>query len=131
MGRVMTEIIVRGRQGGKTTELIRRAAESHGYIVCADRRQARWIAERAREMGADIPFPMSASEFFGAQFYQPGCRAFLFDNLDQIIQQMSHGVPVIAATWTAEDETPDPAWMTGARPGPPPRRPGTGQKEAQ
>lgn len=102
----MTEIIVRARQGGKTTELIRRAAESGGYIVCTDQRRARQIAEHAREMGLNIPFPMTASEWQKRDYHPPGVRGLLFDDLDRIIQAMT-AVPVIAATWTAgSDDTP-------------------------
>ena len=99
----MTEIIVRGRQGGKTTELIRRAAETYGYIVCTDRRRARQIAEHAREMGLDIPFPLTADEWQKRAYHPPGVRGLLFDDLDRIIQGMT-AVPVLAATWTAEEQ---------------------------
>ena len=101
----MTEIIVRSRQGGKTTELIRRAAESGGYIVCSDQRRARQIADHARKMGLDIPFPLTAGEWQRRDYYQPGVRGLLFDDLDRIIQGMS-SVPVLAATWTADDSEP-------------------------
>lgn len=99
----MTEIIVRSRQGGKTTELIRRAAESGGYIVCTDQRRARQIAEHAREMGLNIPFPLTASEWQKRDYHQSGVRGLLFDDLDRIIQAMT-AVPVLAATWTAEEQ---------------------------
>jgi hypothetical protein len=99
----VTEIIVRSRQGGKTTELIRRAAESGGYIVCTDQRRAWQIAEHAREMGLNIPFPLTASEWQKRSYHPPGVRGLLFDDLDRIIQSMT-AVPVLAATWTAEEQ---------------------------
>lgn len=99
----MTEIIVRSRQGGKTTELIRRAADAGGYIVCTDQRRARQIAEHARDMGLNIPFPLTVHEWQERAYYPPGVRSLLFDDLDRIIQGMS-AVPVLAATWTAEPE---------------------------
>ena len=99
----MTEIIVRSRQGGKTTELIRRAAETGGCIVCTDRRRARQIAEHARKMGLSIPFPLTADEWQRHDYHPPGVRSLLFDDLDRIIQGMT-AVPVIAATWTAGEQ---------------------------
>ena len=102
----MTEIIVRGRQGGKTTELIRRAAEAGGYIVCTDQRRARQIAEHARKLGLTIPFPLTWEEFTGRHYHPPGVSGLLFDDLDRIIQGMS-SVPVLAATWTGEEQ-PEP-----------------------
>ena len=98
----MAEMIVRDRQAGKTTDLIRLAAENFAYIVCPNQRQATQIARQAKGMGLDIPFPLTADEFVRGEFYGRGIRGFLFDNLDQIMQQMAHGVPVIAASWTAE-----------------------------
>jgi len=98
----VTGIIVRGRQGGKTTELIRHSAETGGYIVCTDQRRARQIAEHARKMGLTIPFPLTAGEWQRREYHKPGVRSLLFDDLDQIIQGMS-AVPVLAATWTAEE----------------------------
>lgn len=101
----MSELIVRARGGGKTTELIRRAAEAGGYIVCRDQRTARGIAMRAKDMGLNIPFPLTAAEFFGGEFHTPGVKGFLFDDLDHLIQAQARGVPVLAATWTVDDTT--------------------------
>ena len=97
----MTEIIVRSRQGGKTTELIRRAADAQAYIVCTDQRRARQIAVQARDMGLSIPFPLTAHEWQERHYHPPGVRGLMFDDLDRIIQGMTT-VPVLAATWTAE-----------------------------
>ena len=100
----MTEIIIRPRQGGKTTELIRRARETGGYIVCTDQRRARQIADHARKMGLTIPFPLTAREWIRRGYHPPGVSGLLFDDLDRIIQGLSV-VPVLAATWTAEEAT--------------------------
>lgn len=94
------EIIIRARQGGKTTEVIRRSAETGAYIVCTDRRRAQQIARQAAGLGLSIPFPLTAGEWHSASYYQRGVRGLLFDDLDRIIQGMS-SVPVLAATWTA------------------------------
>ena len=99
------KIIVRGRQGGKTTEMIRLAAETHAYIVCTDQRRARQIAQQARDMGLSIPFPLTASEWQKHHYHPPGVRGIMFDDLDRIIQDLS-AVPALAATWTAEVQSP-------------------------
>jgi hypothetical protein len=96
-------MIIRGRQGGKTTEMIRLAAEHHAYIVCTDQRRARQIAEQARGMGLSIPFPLTAGEWRERSYHPPGVRGLLFDDLDRIIQGMTP-VPVLAATWTADED---------------------------
>jgi hypothetical protein len=103
----VTEIIVRPRQGGKTTEMIRLAAEHQAYIVCTDHQRAWQIAQQAEAMGASIPFPLTAAEWQQRAYHPPGVRGLLFDDLDRIIRGMS-AVPVLAATWTAEAEGGEP-----------------------
>lgn len=99
----VTEIIVRGRQGGKTTELIRRSAETGGYIVCTTRQRAWQIKQQAEDLGLYIPFPLTVAEWEKHAYHPPGVRGLLFDDLDRIIQAMS-AVPVLAATWTADEQ---------------------------
>jgi hypothetical protein len=95
----MAEMIVRGRMAGKTTELIRRAAETGGYIVCTDKRRASQVFRQAKDMGITIPFPLTANEWSSANYHSRGVRGLLFDDLDRIMQMLS-SVPVLAATWT-------------------------------
>lgn len=109
----MTEIIVRSRLGGKTTELIRRSAETGAYIVCTDRRRAWQIARQAMDAGLAIQFPLTASEWQDRTYYPRGMPGLLFDDLDRIIAGMS-AVPVLAVTWTSDgrpdrEEAPDGA----------------------
>lgn len=96
------KIILRARQGGKTSELIRLAAGTGTYIVCTDQRRARQIAQQAKDMGLSIPFPLTAEEWRKLEYHPPGVRGIAFDDLDRIIQGMT-AVPVLAATWTADD----------------------------
>jgi hypothetical protein len=102
----VTEIIVRPRQGGKTTELIRRAAEARAYIVCTDYRRATQIAQQAKDTGLDIPSPLTVGEWQERAYYPQGTRALMFDDLDRIIQLLSP-VPVLAVTWTEGGGTDD------------------------
>ena len=61
------------------------------------------IAVQARELGLVIPFPLTAGEWQRCAYHPPGVQGLLFDDLDRIIQGLST-VPVIAATWTAEEQ---------------------------
>jgi len=109
MGGRVTEIITRPRMGGKTTELIRRSAETGAYIVCTDFRRATQVMQQAKGMGLAIPFPICVGEWQERAYYPPGVPGLLFDDLDRIIQFLSP-VPVLAATWTedaaSEQENP-------------------------
>lgn len=97
---------MRGRQGGKTTELIRRAADTGAYIVCTDRRRAWQIAQQAIAAGLTIQFPLTVSEWQERAYHPRGMPGLMFDDLDQILARMS-AVPVLAVTWTTE-EAPAP-----------------------
>lgn len=56
------QIMVGGRRSGRTTACIKWAAENDAYIVCANQREARRIADCAREMGLNIKFPVTFDE---------------------------------------------------------------------
>ena len=101
------KVIARPRQGGKTTELIRLAAEEFLYVVCPDQAQVRYVANLARDMGLDIPFPLSWAEYSVGRYNGRGIKGFVIDNLDSCIQQMTT-VPVRAVSLTDED-APIPA----------------------
>lgn len=93
----MIHFVSGGRQYGKTRRMIQMAAEKHAYIVCPNRRQVLHIADAAEAMGVQIPFPMTWSEFTRHEYYGPGVRGFVIDNLDQCIQQMT-SIPILGAS---------------------------------
>lgn len=95
------DIIVSGRQTGKTTELIKRCAAEDGYIVCLDYTEAQLIFDRAKEMGLVIPFPITATEFKREDYIMQGVKQFYVDNAELVLQMISL-VPIKALTMTSE-----------------------------
>lgn len=93
--------MIRPRRGGKTAEMIRLCAEQGGYIVCADARHAQEVFRRSREMSLNIPYPITAREWHGGDYYPRGTARLWFDDLDRIIAGLSK-VPVGGVTWTEE-----------------------------
>jgi hypothetical protein len=91
------EIIIRPRQGGKTTEALQRAAEHFAYIVVATRQEADELWARAKLLKLDIPMPITWDEFRRGRYYRKGVKGFVIDNLDRCIQS-DHPVPVVAVT---------------------------------
>ncbi len=89
------------RQRGKTTEMIRLAADEFLYIVCIDQREVKRIAGEAARLGLDIPFPLTWSEFEHHDYHGKGISGFIIDNLDLCVQSMTT-VPVRAVTLTGE-----------------------------
>ena len=99
----MVEIILSPRKSGKTAKLIEQCAEKGGYIVCFDHDEAYRIAQRAREMGLFIPFPLTSVEFFERSYFGRNIKQFYIDNADIILQGLT-SVPI--ATITLTDKRP-------------------------
>jgi hypothetical protein len=95
------ELIIRGRGQGKTTELIKRCAEEGGYIVVQNQPEAYHISSLARDLGYNIPFPLTAHEFLTGAYYGAGVKKLWIDNADIILQRIST-VPIEAITLTEE-----------------------------
>lgn len=90
------QIILRKKQMGKTAELIRMSAETLAYIVVPTKNDASKVSQMAKEMGLDIPFPLSFDEFIRGQYYGKNIKGFLIDNADMLLQYMSKGVAIKA-----------------------------------
>lgn len=93
------KVIVRPRQGGKTTELLQLAVEHFAYIVCPDMRSARHVWDVARHLGLNIPQPITWQEFLEHRYRGAGVKAFIIDDLDACLESMTM-VPIIAASMT-------------------------------
>jgi hypothetical protein len=87
------------RQRGKTTEMIRLAADEFLYIVCTTEREAHRVFREAFDAGIDIPHPITWAEFCERRYHGKGIKGFLIDNLDHCLQSMTT-VPIRAVTLT-------------------------------
>lgn len=95
------KVIVKPRQAGKTEELLELAVEHFAYIVCPTMSQVQYLWDRARDAGitSKMPMPISFDEFVSGRYRAGGIKAFIIDDLDLCIQQMTR-VPVIAVSLT-------------------------------
>lgn len=97
------EIIARSRQAGKTAELIKRSAETGYYILTADHRRAQNVAKQAREMGYDIPMPVTFSDYKDtAGFRGSYIKNIYIDDVDEILKRIFYTVEIEAVTITDE-----------------------------
>ena len=103
------KIIIKPRQTGRTTELIKRCAEyRYALIVCPSRRQVEFVFRKACELGFEIPNPITFREFVDGMFYGKNIDAFLFDNLDAALESFARGVLVDAVVFKkCEEEVSD------------------------
>lgn len=92
-------MIMGGRRGcGKTTELIKIASEEGMYIVCASRQRAKYVADLARKMNLDIPYPISVDELpLKSQFI----KEVLVDDIEDVLSALI-GKPIYQATSSLE-----------------------------
>lgn len=95
-------ITIGGRGSGRTTKLIKACAADKGsVIVSPTRRNAEYIANLAKQMGLDIPEPISFEQFQNRRYQGNRVSGFYFDNLDAILSMLSGGVPICDATFEA------------------------------
>lgn len=59
--------IIKKPCGGKTTELIKKSAETGMYIVTANRQMVNHTAKMAADMGLNIPYPIAFQDFLDAR----------------------------------------------------------------
>ena len=97
-------IVIRKRRFGKTTELIKKAAETKGYIVCINLNECSRVFAVSKEMGLDINFPISFDEFLSKKYHGQGIKNFLIDNADMLLQELS-SVPISCISMTYSSDT--------------------------
>src|SRR6266576_2278619 len=101
-------LIIGGRQSGRTTELINRAAESElkgevCYIVCHNQREASRIADLAKEMGKTIGFPITYEELLSRHYAGRYIHHLYIDNADYLLSYIAH-VPIDSIVVELNDE---------------------------
>lgn len=83
---MLPKLIIGERQSGRTTDLIRAAAddEAHGivcYIICHSQEEAYRISKQAQEMELSIGFPITYDEFIHRSYAGQNIDKFYIDNL--------------------------------------------------
>ena len=97
------KVIYKPKGKGKTTELIKLAHNSGGYIVCLSQDECTRVFHYAKEIGYDIKFPISFNEFLNKQYHHCGIREFYIDNVDELIRRLSPTVKIGAITFNDDN----------------------------
>lgn len=93
--------IIRTERGkGKTAELIKQSARDWSYILCMNKRNAHYIHDMAREMGFDIPYPITPADLPLRGFK----GSVLIDEIDYILPTLV-GTQVDTITTSAPIDT--------------------------
>ena len=84
-------IYVSGRQSGKTTFLIRQSADTGAVIVAPTCQMARYIDSMARDLGLQIPPPVTVADWIRGLVRQPKDhdKTYLVDELQMALHQLN------------------------------------------
>ena len=102
----MTEYIIGERRSGKTTELIRRSAETGAYILVANKSTASLIFKQAKMNDYNIPYPITIDDMLSCTVNKfVWSKGVLIDELDIILSSLFNGAPIHAVTITQQKIT--------------------------
>ena len=86
------QVIARGRQQGKTEELIRLCAENKGILVCRDYNQIELVNERVEQMGLEKINCISHYDFMNKRqqgIFRTGIGGIYIDDVECLLQNIS------------------------------------------
>lgn len=97
----MMDIYVMPRASGKTTMLIHKSHDTQIPILVSDLRRAKYVEELAKNLGIDIPEPLTVGS---NRVWH--CRSVLVDDLDSVVGAMFRtlGFTPIEATMSTNHE---------------------------
>lgn len=100
----MTEYIMGERRSGKTTELIKRSAETGAYILVATKQMASLVYNQARMNGYDIPYPITINEVRSVDISSTvRSTGLLIDELDIVLSGLCNNIPIHAVSITKRE----------------------------
>lgn len=99
----MTEYIIGERRSGKTTELIKRSAETGAYILVATKQMASLVSTQAKMNGYNIPYPITINEVLSFDISSTvSLTGVLIDELDMVLSGLCNNIPIRAVTITKQ-----------------------------
>lgn len=97
-------VIMGGRQVGKSTKLIQISAETGRYILVTNRKRAAMLVKQAEGMGLYIPYPVTLEDFYKSRFDGSYIRkdGIYIDDADDLLKQIFNGIQIHAMTITID-----------------------------
>lgn len=94
-------VIARGRQQGKTRDLIIDSAASGATIICPNEEMVDYTKRMSKDMGIDIPTPLSFQRF-PENLRGTGIKNIMIDNADIILRNMFRPYNILEVTLSDE-----------------------------
>ena len=103
---MINDLIIRPRKSGKTTELLKKSAETHTYILVKNQKRARDLFNKARQMNYAIPYPVTLDEYRASRFVGSCIRrdGIYIDDLDDLLKELLPGIRIKAVTMTCKED---------------------------
>ena len=102
----MAELLFLGKRGsGKTTELIKKSAETGIYIMVLNEKRRKYIFEQAMKLGYNIPNPVTVDDYFRCKFQGSYIQkdGVYVDEVEDILKHIFNGIPIRGMTLTTQD----------------------------
>ena len=99
------EKIILPRGEGKTTKLIQMSHDTWTYILVVDGKRQREVANLARKMEIDIPYPVTLEDYMRSRFHGSFIRRILIDDADDVLKALFSNLEISAITMTEQGET--------------------------
>jgi hypothetical protein len=98
-------VIIRPRQGGKTTEILKQAAAHHAYIVVPTLQDVTRLWREILRLQLELPQPITWQEFIN----KPSTgTCVVIDDLDRCVQFMTRAhIAAVSLSSGGEDVWPD------------------------
>ena len=84
------KIIIGGRQTGKTTQLIKEAADRDGFIVTWSRDRAAQIFKMADDLGVNIRYPISIHDLMRCGLRGSYITTLYIDDAERMLSQIMY-----------------------------------------
>lgn len=97
-------VICGERRSGRTTELIKQCSQDrYSLIVAPNMPMCDVIFQQSKEMGYNIPQPITFHAFLHGQFNCHAVEKFYFDELIMSLETVAQGVPIESIVLTTDD----------------------------
>jgi hypothetical protein len=98
--------IMNGERGsGKTVAAIQRAYETGAYIITFNHDESCRIMTVATELGFNIRYPVTITEFLNGGMRGSRVRNVILDNADMVLKQIFQGFDIELMTMTMEGDS--------------------------
>ena len=97
------KLIIKPRQSGKTSELIRMSEEANAYIITLNRGMAEYVSKMAKAQGHNIPHPIALNDYMRTGFKDSNVKHILIDNADMVLQHIFSEATIDAITMSSEE----------------------------